>query len=185
MTVLAAAFNDRSKPIFTLANKITLARVLAVPFIVIALIENYPWTGTLLLITFLSDFFDGVAARVRGERTLLGAFLDPMADKLLLTAVFMILAYRGIIPAWAFVVIFSRDLLIVLGWFVIYILTSSHAIMPRSLGKLSTAAQMTAACAYVMNIPAEPARWLMWAAVACTIASVIDYVIIGERRLGG
>lgn len=168
----------------TLANKITVARIVTVPVIVIGLIEGRTaWVYVLLGLCMASDFLDGLIARRRGERTKLGAFLDPMADKLLLISVFMTLAFLRQIPMWIFVIVFSRDLLIVLGWSVVYILTGSNDIQPRPLGKITTALQMITALACILS-PTIFTRPLLWATVAFTVASAIDYVIIGERKLG-
>lgn len=168
----------------TLANKITVGRIVLIPIIVIGLLQHHTkWVYLLFFLSMISDFLDGLAARRRGERTKLGAFLDPMADKLLVTAVFVTLTHLNQIAMWVFVVIFSRDILIVLGWAVIYILTGSTAIEPRPLGKATTAIQMATALACVMDIGNPVMRILLWSSIACTIASAIDYIIIGERKL--
>ncbi len=169
----------------TLANKITTGRILMVPIIVIALLENHIKTVySLLLVCMATDFLDGLVARHFKQGTKLGAFLDPMADKLLLTSIFMTLTYLHQVPMWTFVVVFSRDLLIVLGWAVIHILTGSSAIEPRILGKITTAVQM--ATALVCLIPASPdiVRLSLWLMLLFTIASSVDYVIVGEKKLG-
>jgi cardiolipin synthase len=169
----------------TLANKITVGRILMVPPIVIGLLENMTlWVYVLIGVCFITDFLDGLAARQRGERTRLGAFLDPMADKLLLGAVYTTLAYQHRVPMWIFVVIFSRDLLIVLGWAVIYILTGSSSIEPRRLGKLTTAIQMVTAFACITQMPLPVQSALLWLTLAVTAGSAIDYVIVGEKKLG-
>lgn len=170
----------------TLANKITVGRIILIPVIVIALLEGMnKLVYSLLFLFMISDFLDGLAARKRGERTKLGAFLDPMADKLLLTAVYISLVHLGDVPMWVFVVIFSRDLLIVLGWTVIYILTGSNEVEPRPLGKAATAAQMAAALACVTDFLTPAAAPLVRIAVAVTIASAVDYIIVAEKKLGG
>jgi cardiolipin synthase len=169
----------------TLANKITVGRILLVPPIVIGLLEHMTlWVYVLLGICMATDFLDGLAARRRGERTRLGAFLDPKPDKLLLGAVFTTLAYQNQVPMWIFVVIFSRDLLIVLGWSVIYILTGTATIEPRMLGKLTTAVQMVTAFACITKLPQPVPGALLWLTLIVTVASAIDYVIVGEKKLG-
>lgn len=169
----------------TLANKITILRIVFIPVIVIGLLEEQRyWVYALLIFTMITDFLDGLVARYRGERTKLGAFLDPMADKLLLSAIYLTLTYKGIIETWIFVTVFSRDLLIVMGWTIIYILTGSSNIHPRVLGKTTTAVQMTAAVACILPISHSLIHYLLWAAVGMTIVSAIDYVIVGLKRLG-
>lgn len=169
----------------TLANKITIGRILLIPVIVITLLHHLrDWVAVLLILSMVTDFLDGMTARLRGERTKLGAFLDPMADKLLMTAVYMTLTGMGILETWIFVVIFSRDLLIVLGWVVIYILTGSSAINPRKLGKVTTFVQMVTALTFIWRIPLDFQQVLIWLTIGLTIGSAIDYIVVGQRRLG-
>lgn len=173
------------KKVMTLANKITVARIITIPILVIAMLEQKSiLVYSLLGFSMATDLLDGLAARMRGERTKLGAFLDPMADKLLLTSLYMTLTYQGVIHVWIFIVIFSRDLLIVLGWAIIFILTGSSIIQPRLLGKITTAVQMTVALILMTGIANEWERFFIWPMIAFTIASAVDYMIIGERRLG-
>ncbi len=140
----------------TLANKITVLRILLIPVIVIGLLlEHKTWVYILLGFSMLTDLLDGLASRARKERTRLGAFLDPMADKLLLSAVYLTLTYLQIIHPWVFVLVFSRDLLIVLGWVVIYILTGSAKIQPQILGKITTAIQMLTALSFIVPLFAD------------------------------
>jgi len=173
------------KSVMTLANKITVVRILLIPVIVIGLLEQHNnWVYLLLAISMATDLLDGLAARRLGERTRLGAFLDPMADKLLLTAVFLTLTFLKRIDMWVFVVVFSRDLMIVLGWTVIFILTGSSTVQPRPLGKSTTAAQMVMALAIMLPMPAPVVNGLLWLTIGLTVASAIDYLRVGERRLG-
>jgi len=183
MTDAKAVFSTKS--FNTLANQITILRILLIPLIFILLIERKILWGVILLsfCTF-TDFLDGLAARLRGERTKVGAFLDPMADKLLLTTVYLALMTMDLIDTWVFVVIFSRDLLIVLGWSVIYILTGNSHISPRRLGKITTAVQMITALFCMIQAPHPLPHFFIWLTVGTTIASAIDYIIVGEKRLG-
>ncbi len=183
--MIKAAPKTKTTKVMTLANKITIARMLMIPIIVIGLLEQHTrWVYFLLAISMASDLLDGLVARRRGERTRLGAFLDPMADKLLLTAVFLTLTFLKRIDMWVFVVVFSRDLMIVLGWTVIFILTGSSTVQPRPLGKSTTAAQMVTALAVMLPMPASVVNGLLWITIALTIASAVDYLRVGERRLG-
>lgn len=173
------------KSILTLANQITIARILFIPVIVILLLKSQTmWVLIVLGLTAFTDLLDGLVARKRGERTQLGAFLDPLADKLLLSAVFLTLTYLKLVEVWVFVVIFSRDLIIVLGWAIIYILTGSANITPRITGKITTTVQMITALAFITHLDPVWQNALQWATVAVTIVSAIDYIIIGEKRLG-
>jgi len=169
----------------TLANQITILRLLLTPVILICLFSDKTKGAIYLLIfSILTDFFDGFVARLKKEQSLLGAFLDPLADKLMVTSVFLVLAVLKIVEMWVFVVIFSRDLLIVLGWVIIFILTQSSRITPRFLGKLTTAVQMVASVVFIAGVAGIWKTGLIWITVGFSIASAIEYIIIGEGRLG-
>ena len=173
----------------TLANRITILRIALIPVFVILYLQriHYPalnnWALAVFAFAIFTDLLDGMAARMRREKTPLGTFLDPLADKLLLTVSFILFTYTNQIPLWVFVVIFSRDLIIVLGWTIIYILTYSSNIEPRPLGKTSTFLQMSGAIAILFPVPDLVALWLVRAAVLVTVASAIDYMWIGSKRL--
>lgn len=169
----------------TLANKITVGRLVLIPAIVIGMLEKRLLVVCALLgIFMISDFLDGLAARKLGERTRLGAFLDPMADKLLLSAVFLTLTHLDKLGVWVFVVIFSRDVLIVLGWLMILILTGSAAIQPRPLGKATTALQMATALVFMIDgVPVPVKHVFLYSSVFLTAASAIDYIVVGNQRL--
>lgn len=168
----------------TLANKITIARIVLIPPILVGFLLRAPvWPVALFVLSALSDVLDGAVARLRGERTPLGSLLDPIADKLLLISSFMALVHLDLVPVWAFVVVFSRDLLVFLGWGVIYILTRSAAITPRWLGKFSTLTQMLSVIA-LLAPPLAPLREpLLWTMLALTSLSTLDYVWVGAKRL--
>ena len=173
----------------TLANRITILRIMLIPVFVILYLEQRDttflknWTLAVFAFAILTDLLDGLAARIKGERTQLGTFLDPLADKLLLTASFVLFTYRGEIPLWVFVVVFSRDLITVLGWTIIYILTSSNKIEPRILGKFSTFMQMSTSIAILFPVPLGITHWIIRAMVIVTVISTIDYMWVGSRRL--
>jgi cardiolipin synthase len=169
----------------TLANKITVLRIILIPMLVIGLLMGVPvWPLALFILSMITDVLDGLAARLKGERTQLGTFLDPLADKLLLIAVYLTFTYLHKIPLWVFVVVFSRDLMIVLGWSIIYILMKSSAIIPRILGKITTFSQMATILCVMLPAPAWIADIVFWSMITLTIASTIDYVAVGARRLG-
>ena len=173
----------------TLANRITLSRILLIPVFGILFLEqgNDPLKNKIMLAVFslaiLTDVLDGLIARIRKEKTPLGTFLDPLADKLLLTASFVLLTYRGDIPLWVFVIVFSRDLIIVLGWTIVYILTSSSNITPRASGKITTFLQMSAVIALLFPVPTPFANWIVRIMILATVVSAIDYILLGSRNL--
>jgi len=169
----------------TLANKITVLRIIAIPLFIIALLEGYVvWARWIFILSIFSDALDGTIARIRGERTPLGSFLDPLADKLLLVAAFITFAYLGWIPIWVFIAVLSRDMLIIMGWSIVYILTGNSKIEPRLLGKLTTALQMAVALFKLVNVPATLYHLTLHVMIATTILSACDYVWVGNQRLG-
>ena len=173
------------KSSMTLASKITVLRIIAIPFFVVAMMGGHlGWARTIFCLSVFSDALDGIIARWRGERTALGAFLDPMADKLLLVVTYITFSYLHWIPLWVFVAVISRDLLIILGWTVVYILTSNAKIQPRPSGKATTALQMAFAVAGLFGVSDPYYTWLLYLMIAATLISAGDYVWIGNRRLG-
>jgi cardiolipin synthase len=160
----------------TLASKITVLRIMAIPFFAIALLEHHLMAAQILFcLSIFSDALDGTIARLRGERTTLGAFLDPLADKLLLVVCYIVFSFLNII---------SRDMIIVLGWTVVYILTNNSKIQPRPLGKVTTVLQMAVALAKLFPAGEPFYHGLLYTMIATTILSAGDYVWIGNKRLG-
>jgi cardiolipin synthase len=169
----------------TLASKITVLRIIAIPFFAIALIEHHLLIAQIIFCaSVFSDALDGAIARLRRERTPLGTFLDPLADKLLLVVAYIVFSYLNWIPLWIFVAVVSRDMIIVLGWTVVYILTGNSKIEPRPLGKLTTVLQMALAIVLLFAIEGALARDLLYAMITATLLSGAEYVWIGNKRLG-
>ncbi len=169
----------------TLASKITVLRILAIPFFVVALLEKHVAAAQMIFaLCILSDVLDGILARIRQERTPLGAFLDPLADKLLLVSTYILFSYMNWIPLWVFVAVLSRDLIIILGWTTVYILTGNAKIEPRPLGKITTFLQMSVAVTKLFPLFDPIATPLLYAMITATLISGADYVWIGNKRLG-
>lgn len=168
----------------TLANKITLIRIVLIPVFIITLLQGLtPWPAVIFTITILSDALDGFIARRRKQITPLGSFLDPLADKLLMFSSYLVTAYMHIIPLWVFVVILSRDCIIVIGWAVIYFITDSTEIKPRLLGKLSTIFQMVTIWLLLLGLPGTIIEKLLITTVCITALSGIDYLITGSKKV--
>lgn len=173
----------------TLANRISILRILLIPIFMVVYLQAQKydvlknWALGIFAFAILTDLLDGAVARMRGERTRLGSFLDPLADKLLITATFVALTYLGTIELWILVIIFSRDLIIVLGWAIIYILTNSSEIRPRILGKISTLLQMGSAIALLFPVPELLADWLVKIMLLFTLFSAADYILVGSKKL--
>ncbi len=169
----------------TLASKVTVLRIISIPFFVIAILEHHvvlaQWIFTL---SILSDALDGILARRRKERTALGAFLDPLADKLLMVSSYLVFCYLGWIPLWVLVAVISRDLIIFMGWTLVYILTGNSKIQPRPLGKATTVLQMSVAVATLFPSLHSLYPVLLHLMIIATVVSGMDYVWVGNKRLG-
>jgi cardiolipin synthase len=125
-----------------LANAITLVRVFLLPLFISLLVYQYKvWVLVVFSIIALSDALDGYIARTRNQKTALGAILDPIADKLLLTASFLTLAYLNLIPVWLMVIVVSRDGMLIAGALIVHILTGKLSVSPSILGKITTLIQ--------------------------------------------
>jgi cardiolipin synthase len=127
-----------------LPNFLTLIRILTIPFFLV-LLAYHRYFEALILFVFggITDFFDGLIARWMNQQTPLGAFLDPVADKLLVLASYVMLGFVGGIPMWFAVVVISRDVLILLGFCVIGLMLEERPeIKPTRIGKWSTMFQL-------------------------------------------
>jgi cardiolipin synthase len=176
--------------IFTAPNQLTLLRMVFVPFIVIELVEGrYFWALVLFVVAGFSDGLDGLLARKLHQQTLLGQYLDPIADKLLLSTMFLVLSILHKIP-WEFaVLVFSRDTSILAASAVLFAIAGLRNFRPSIFGKANTFSQI-AAVFFVMLFAIRPARWIwitrtvfLRATFAFTIISALHYVILVQQRL--
>jgi phosphatidylglycerophosphate synthase len=106
-----------------------------------------------------------------------------LADKLLLGATFLILAHQGRVPTWAFVLVFSRDLAILLGWTLLHILAATSAVEPRCLGKASTVVQMLTVVIFLSPVPSIWRTSSLMLMAVVTAVSALDYVWVGGKKL--
>ena len=135
--------------LLTYANQLTILRMIFIPCFVLLLIYGHTRSAILVFIAAgVTDGLDGLLARKLQQRTVLGSFLDPMADKLLLTAAFITLTIPSVpvayhIPIWLTITSISRDLLIALAALIIHLQTGHTEFPPSFLGKCTTAGQLT------------------------------------------
>ena len=176
--------------IFTAPNQLTLLRMVFVPFIVIELVDGrYFRALTLFVIAGFSDGLDGLLARKLHQQTLLGQYLDPIADKLLLSTMFLVLSILHKIP-WKFtVLVFSRDISILAASAVLFAIAGLRNFRPSIFGKANTFSQI-AAVFFVLLLSIRPARWVwitrtvfLRATFAFTILSALHYVLLVQQRL--
>jgi cardiolipin synthase len=125
--------------IWTVPNQLTLLRLGFLPiFLSLTSYERYKWALLVLVVAGLTDLFDGWLARRLNQRSSLGAYLDPIADKLLLSSSFVILAYKQAIAWWLTIIILSRDILILIVAIVIILISGYRPFPPSIFGKLTT-----------------------------------------------
>ncbi len=176
--------------LLTAPNQLTLVRMMFVPFIVIKLVEGYYELALILFVLAgFSDGLDGLLARTLKQQTVLGQYLDPIADKLLLSTMFMVLSILHKIP-WKFtVLVFSRDITILLASAVLYAIAGLRDFRPSIFGKANTFAQV-AAIFFVLLFEINRSRWVavgrlsfLRATFAFTIVSAMHYVFLVGRRL--
>src|SRR6266571_9477979 len=171
-----------------LANWLTTLRIFLIPFFVTLLVYRHPRAALLVFcLASLTDLLDGYIARSRGRQTRLGAFLDPVADKLLLTSAFVTLTYLKVIPFWIAVVVVSRDLVLSVGVLVIHVAGGAVQPSPSLIGKMSTFCQVTtvvsAMLAYYFKILRGLPRGAAWVMAFFTVASGLQYLVQGLKQL--
>ncbi len=176
----------------TLANQLTILRIMLVPAFVLLLV--YERVGTALLVFLvagMTDALDGLAARLSGQRTSLGAWLDPMADKLLLVTTFIVLTLPAIpltnhLPVWLTVLVISRDVVIVAFVAIVNLAVGPRTFTPSLLGKSATAVFIvTSVVILYFNYRRETSVLIdigIWASLALTLLSSADY-FFRVRRL--
>jgi cardiolipin synthase len=176
--------------IFTVPNQLTFLRLAFLPFFLISIwYRRFDWALGLLLAAAASDLLDGLLARRLGQKTALGAYLDPIADKLLLSSAFLALSLRGKIAWWLTILVFSRDVLILAAAIAILLTVGTRRFPPSVYGKLTTGAQMALVFVVIAGGAAQqPALdWLevalVWVTAGLTVFSGVHYSVVIARRL--
>jgi len=133
-----------SSSIFNLPNLITFLRIGAIPlFLILLTDERYTEALIVFAVAGVTDSLDGAIARLTNSHTALGAYIDPLADKLLLVSAFIILTVLGFVPHWLAILVISRDVIISVGFLVLYFITGhSITVRPTCVGKASTFFQL-------------------------------------------
>ncbi len=135
----------------TIPNLITVFRLILVPIVIVTILqEEWKWAFALFVIAGISDGLDGYIARQFDLRSEFGAVIDPLADKVLLVAIYITLAIVEVIPSWLAIVVVSRDLMIVMAFMVSWVMEQPMAVKPLFLSKVNTALQIAFA-AFVLG----------------------------------
>lgn len=171
----------------TIPNLLSLLRMGLVPLFIIAVIQGETRRAVLIFVVAgVTDALDGFIARFANQKSLLGAYLDPIADKLLLTSAYVVLAFPNLnhgvqIPVWISVLVIARDVIIVAVVLILYLAANVRKFTPSLLSKLTTAAQVTAvsmvlASAFWPRLETA-AEWLLYLVALLTVASFVDYFL--------
>jgi cardiolipin synthase len=169
-----------------LPNVLTLLRILMIPFFINFLVYHYYGYALLtFLVAGLTDGLDGLIARISNQRTRLGSYLDPMADKLLLTAAFITLAYLKFIPVWVTIVVVSRDAILLFGTLLLHLTQMNFNIAPTLMGKSTTLMQLLCILAFLFFIvfkrDTSGLSPLLLLTMGLTILSGLHYLYRGVR----
>ena len=175
-----------SMTVLTLANQLTLLRMLLIPaFVILVLYGHLGWALVVFATAGATDALDGLIARRSGQKTQLGAWLDPMADKLLLVTTFIVLTLPGLglvnrLPLWLTVLIISRDVVIVLTVAIVNLAIGPRTFKPSIYGKAATATYIvTAVVAMLFNY----LGWhsvifdvCVWSSLGIAVISALHYI---------
>jgi len=177
---------------WTAPNQITLLRLIFIPFVIIAVTDGeWPLALGLLVAAGLSDALDGLLARALHQQTLLGQYLDPLADKLLLSSLFLVLSFVKKIPWKYTVLVFSRDVCILATAVVLYATVGFRDFRPSIFGKINTFCQIIAVfCVVLAQVVQLPLvfllqRFFLYATFTFTLISGVHYVLLTGHRLRG
>lgn len=171
-------------------NKISIARIILVPFFIAAVIYSRMDIALIFfIIAIITDGLDGLIARATNQKTKLGTIIDPVADKILLISAFLCFSSSSSIPAhlrlppYVPIIVISRDAILVLGAILVYVVTGDIKVKPSPVGKVTTFFQMMTIVSVLVGFGYSYIIWNI--AAALTVISGIDYVIRGSRLFNG
>lgn len=177
--------------VLTAANQVTLLRMLLVPaFVILVVYGHLGWALTVFVLAGLTDLLDGLIARRSGQQSKLGAWLDPMADKLLAVSTFIVLTVPGLglanpLPIWLTVMIITRDVVIVATVAIVNLAVGPRTFRPSIFGKIATATyMMTVVVAMFFNYLGYHSiivDGFIWASLAITLISSLHYIRHASR----
>lgn len=170
------------------ANRLTISRIILVPvFITAVLYHNLNIAFIVFLVATITDGLDGYIARTRKEKTRFGAIMDPIADKMLIGSAFISFSLvTGLpdylaMPVYVPIIIISRDVIILLGAAIIYLLTGGIEVRPTIIGKVTTVSQMLTIFSVLLRFVYS--NWVWNIAIILTVISGLDYIRIGSREI--
>lgn len=175
---------------FTIPNLLSILRMGLVPLFIIAVIDGYSLRALLIFLAAgITDALDGFIARVWKQQSLLGTYLDPVADKLLLVSAYVTLSIPSLnqgtqIPLWVTVLVIARDVLLVVMALVLYLAAGVRSFPPSVLSKINTVLQVVTVVLVLLSNTLPRLRWIdliadgaIYVVAALTLASGLHYVI--------
>jgi len=178
------------RQIFYAPNQLTLLRMVIIPPVNLAILYGHFGTAfALVLVAGISDGLDGLLARRLGQQTTLGAYLDPIADKLLLNSSIVSLGVAQAIPLWLVILVLSRDVIILATALAMILTTSLRTFQPSFYGKANTFSLITTVLLTLLDRAelVEGVRWLQQTGVYCTasltVLSFLHYAVITAERI--
>lgn len=180
----------RVNPLLSAPNLLTLLRIFLAPMLVLAVLERrFFYAFALFLMAACTDAMDGLLARWLEQRTLLGQYLDPIADKLLLSSLFLVLTFEDLLDPRVTVLVFGRDIGMTFTAFLLYLTVGLRDFRPSLLGKANSLSQVLAVGAVLLyQINHDP--WVVLtrevmldATMALTVLSGFHYALVASRRI--
>lgn len=171
--------------ILNLPNGLTFLRLILTPVIVLFLLDGaFFWALMVFLVAGVTDGLDGFLARSLRESTEFGRILDPLVDKIFMGSSFITLAFLGHLPIWLAGIAVGRDLVLMIGSCILYIVTGRFGYPPSVIGKLSTFLQvLTVLAVMVMTEGDERLDPIFWGMATLSVASGLDYVYRGSVEI--
>ncbi len=167
-------------------NTLTIGRIVIIPvFLTTIVYKRYDYALYLFIAAAITDMFDGLFARLKDQRTSLGMFLDPLADKFLIVTAIVILSVYGLIPEWLAITVISRDIIVVIGWFLLYLVKGIANVVPSLPGRITIWVQSIFIAYVLMNMTffSLPTLYpvLQWITAGVTIISGLHYIYRGLK----
>jgi cardiolipin synthase (CMP-forming) len=169
-----------------LPNLLSIGRMLCAPLVIILLLNQiYGWALFTFVLAALTDAADGLLARLLKQRTVLGTYLDPAADKLLNASSYITLAVLNLLPSWLAVIVVSRDVIISLGLMILFWTSHPLEIRPSIVSKATTAFQLCTIVFALWSVHVGPAPnlilFLIWGTAFGTVVSGLQYIWRGVK----
>jgi len=178
-------------PLRTAPNLLTLTRILLAPFLVVAVLERrFALAFGLFLLAAFTDAMDGLVARWLEQRTRLGQYLDPIADKILLSSLFLVLTRMGILEPYIAAIVFGRDIGMLFTAWVIFSTCKVRNFQPTFLGKANSFSQVVTIGMVLLSLIDERSSVQIARSIAIdttlflTVLSGFHYALVASRRIG-